>query len=86
MTNLERMISTIALRTQADACNVELSKGLDDKVTSIGHLFRLIVFHAMPEETTFLEKQPSALLRVCNTQQRTADRLLQLAETSISLP
>ena len=48
---------------------VEPSNGLNSWLTDVGHHFRLIVFHAMPDVTTFLGNAPSVLLRVCNTKQ-----------------
>ena len=65
---------------------VEPSNGFDGWPTEVGPHFRLIVFHAMPEVTTFWGDVPSVLLRVCDTKQSSADRLLQQAEESCPLP
>ncbi len=65
---------------------VEPSNGFGGWLTEVGRHFRLIVFHAMPEVTTFLEDVPSVLLRVFNTKQRSTDRLLRQAEDSSLLP
>ncbi|EJX00265.1 hypothetical protein EVA_11629 [gut metagenome] len=55
--------------------------------TSVGHLFRLIVFHAIPEDTTFQEEQPSVLLRTFSTKQwRMTDDCNQWAYRTTSLP
>ena len=54
---------------------VEPSNGFDGWPTEVGPHFRLIVFHAMPEVTTFWEDAPSGLLRVFNTKQNLADWL-----------
>ena len=55
---------------------VEPSNGFGGLLTDVGRHFRLFVFHAMPEVTTFWENVPSALLRVGDTKQSSADRLL----------
>ena len=65
---------------------VEPSNGFGGWLTEVGRHFRLIVFHAMPEVTTFLEDVPSVLLRVFNTKQRSTDRILRQAEDSSLLP
>ena len=65
---------------------VEPSNGFGGWLTEVGRHFRLIVFHAMPEVTTFLEDVTSVLLRVFNTKQRSTDRLLRQAEDSSLLP
>ncbi|MCS2963725.1 hypothetical protein NXV12_24080 [Bacteroides thetaiotaomicron] len=65
---------------------VEPSNGFGGWLTDVGHHFRLIVLHAMPEVTTFGEDVPSGLLRVDDTKQNSADRLLQQVEDSIPLP
>ncbi len=65
---------------------VEPSDGFGSCLTEVGPHFRLFVFHAMPEVTTFWGDVPSVLLRVCNTKQSSADRLLQQAEKSCPLP
>ncbi len=58
---------------------VEPSNGLGGQLTDLGHHFRLIVLHAMPEVTTFWEDVPSGLLHVCDTKQSTADCLRLLS-------
>ena len=65
---------------------VEPSNGFGGWLTDVGRHFRLIVFHAMPEVTTFLEDAPSGLLRVCDTKQSPADRLVRQVEDSSPLP
>ena len=52
---------------------VEPSNGFGGWLRGVGRHFRLIVFHAMPEVTTFWEDVPSGLLRVCDTKQNSAD-------------
>ena len=54
---------------------VEPSNGFGGWLTGVGPHFRLIVLHAMPVVTTFLEDVPSGLLRVSDTKQNSADRL-----------
>jgi len=54
---------------------VEPSNGFGNWLTDVGHHFRLIVFYAMPEVTTFLGGYASGLLRVGDTKQSPADRL-----------
>ena len=65
---------------------VEPSNVLGGWLTDVGRHFRLIVFHAIPKVTTFMENEPSGLLRICDTKQSSADRLLQQAEESCPLP
>ena len=62
---------------------VEPSNGFGGRLTDVGRHFRLFVLHAMPEVTTFWEDAPSGLLRVCDTKQSRADRLLQQVETPV---
>ena len=62
---------------------VEPSNGLGGRLTDVGHHFRLIVFHAMPEVTTFWEDVPSVLLRVCDTKQSSAEWLWLQVETPV---
>ena len=66
---------------------VEPSNVFGGWLTDVGPHFRLIVFHAMPEVTTFLGMNvPSGLLRVFNTKQSSAEWLLQQVEDSSPLP
>ena len=65
---------------------VEPSNGFGGQLTDVGPHFRLIVFYAMPEVMTFGEDMPSGLLRVGDTKQSSADRLLRQAEYSNPLP
>ena len=62
---------------------VEPSNGFGGWLTDVGRHFRLIVLHATPEVTTFWERRPSSLLRVGDTKQNSADRLLLQMEVSV---
>ena len=62
---------------------VEPSNDFGGWLTDVGSHFRLIVFHAIPKVTTFMENEPSGLLRICDTKQSSADRLWRQVGTSV---
>ena len=65
---------------------VEPLNGFGSWLTDVGRHFRLIVFYAMPEVTTFWGRCAIGLLRVCDTKQSSADWLLLRMEDSSPLP